>query len=96
MDLPITLASAAAWAFAGVNAVALAAFFADKRLARRRARRVPEATLILLALFGGFAGGAAGIVLFRHKTRKPGFLIRFAAASAVSIAAWLALARSVT
>ena len=94
MGFPITLASAAAWAFVGVNAVALAAFFVDKRLARRRARRVPEATLILLALLGGFAGGAVGIVLFRHKTRKPGFLIRFDAASVVAIAAWLALARS--
>jgi uncharacterized membrane protein YsdA (DUF1294 family) len=47
----------------------------DKNLARSGARRVPESTLHGLALVGGFAGGWAGRVLFRHKTRKPEFLV---------------------
>jgi uncharacterized membrane protein YsdA (DUF1294 family) len=95
MELPFSASATAAWTFLGVNAVALAAFLVDKSLARRRARRVPERTLLFLALLGGFAGGAAGIVLFRHKTRKKGFLALFALASLLSLAAWLALARAV-
>jgi len=86
----------AAVAFAALNAIAFAAFGFDKLEARRGARRVPERTLHVLALLGGFAGAAAGIVLFRHKTRKAGFLALFVVASAVSIAAWLAIARSLS
>lgn len=94
--MTISVSSAAAAVFLGLNAVAFAAFLLDKHRARRGARRIPERTLQLLALLGGFAGGAAGIVLFRHKTRKSGFLALFAAASLLSIGAWLALARAIS
>jgi uncharacterized membrane protein YsdA (DUF1294 family) len=93
--MTISIPSAAAGAFLAVNVAAFVAFFLDKTWARRGARRVPERTLQGLALLGGFAGGAAGIILFRHKTRKKGFLALFAAASLLSIAAWLAVARAI-
>lgn len=94
--MTISISTAAAAAFLGLNAAAFAAFFLDKFRARRGARRISERTLQFLALLGGFAGGAAGIVLFRHKTRKKGFLAVFVAASLLSIAGWLAIARAIS
>ena len=35
---------------------------------RRRGRRVPERTLLLLDFLGGSLGGILGMLLFRHKT----------------------------
>ena len=52
---------------------ALAAFGIDKRKAVRHKYRIPEATLLGLALIGGAAGALAGMHLFHHKTRKPLF-----------------------
>jgi uncharacterized membrane protein YsdA (DUF1294 family) len=40
----------------------------DKLSAKLDSRRAPEALLDLLVLLGGFAGGWAGMLLFRHKT----------------------------
>ena len=47
----------------------------DKASAQRGGRRTPETTLLALAVLGGSAGGVLGMVLFRHKTRKPAFRI---------------------
>lgn len=41
----------------------------DKRRARKRAFRIPEATLFLIALIGGSIGSIIGMYTFRHKTR---------------------------
>ena len=35
----------------------------------------PERTLLLLALIGGSLGALAGMIMFRHKTRKAKFFI---------------------
>jgi uncharacterized membrane protein YsdA (DUF1294 family) len=56
-------------------------------------RRVPERTLLAIALLGGTLGAPAGMLLFRHKTRKPAFLIPFIVPAIVqigAIAGWLA------
>jgi uncharacterized membrane protein YsdA (DUF1294 family) len=42
----------------------------DKTRAKKGAWRVPEMTLHLMALAGGFLGGWAGRSLFHHKTKK--------------------------
>ena len=52
-----------------VNATALVLMLADKQKARRGAWRIPEATLMGIALVGGSVGAIAGMYLFRHKTR---------------------------
>jgi len=46
----------------------------DKSQSKRKGRRVPEYTLHVLALAGGFMGGWAGRSLFHHKTKKGIFL----------------------
>ncbi|MFS0787449.1 DUF1294 domain-containing protein [Shouchella sp. 1P09AA] len=45
----------------------------DKHNARNRKSRIPEKSLFLLAVLGGSVGLLAGMYVFRHKTRKPGF-----------------------
>jgi len=56
-----------------INLVTLLVWEADKRRAVRQQWRVPEKWLFFLALMGGAAGALAGMILFRHKIRKPLF-----------------------
>ena len=58
-----------------VNLVAFVMYGVDKAKARANKWRIPEATLILVALIGGSIGAFAGMHIFRHKTKKPKFFI---------------------
>jgi uncharacterized membrane protein YsdA (DUF1294 family) len=58
-----------------VSLLTLLLFGLDKRKARKGLRRIPEAGLLLSALLGGAPGGLAGMLLFRHKIRKPLFRV---------------------
>ena len=63
-----------------VLVLSLACFVAyglDKRRAGNGSRRVPEQTLHILALLGGWSGALLGQRHFRHKTKKLSFLIVF-------------------
>lgn len=56
---------------AALSLITFSLYGVDKARSKRKgARRVPENTLHLLALLGGFIGGWAGRWLFRHKTKK--------------------------
>ena len=55
-----------------VNASAFVLFMLDKRCAEERSRRVPESTLLFVALIGG-SGAIAGQRYWRHKTSKEPF-----------------------
>jgi len=81
------------WAWIGAaSVVAFALALADKARARRGGRRVPERVLLGAALAGGSPGLLLGMLLARHKTRKPSFLLGFAAVVALQGAlAWLVL-----
>jgi uncharacterized membrane protein YsdA (DUF1294 family) len=57
-----------------VNGVALIIFGVDKIQSKKRGWRIPESRLLLIAFFGPF-GAYAGMLLFRHKTRKIKFLL---------------------
>jgi len=55
----------------GYGVMSLLAFFAygiDKRKAKKRSWRTPEAVLLGLGFFGGAVGALLGMNLFRHKT----------------------------
>ena len=49
----------------------------DKRQAQRNGRRIPEQTLHLCSLLGGWPGAILGQQTFRHKTKKLSFRITF-------------------
>lgn len=54
---------------AAMSLVLFVTMGADKRRAKKGARRVPEKTLFLLALLGGAVGGVLGMRVFHHKTK---------------------------
>ena len=58
-----------------INAAACLLMHKDKRNAQQHRFRVPEAVLLSMALLGGSFGAVCGMVLFRHKTRKPIFSV---------------------
>lgn len=76
----------ATW-IAAASAVAFVLTLLDKSRARRGRWRIPEATLLGVALAGGSPGLALGMLVARHKTRKPGFLAAFAAVLALQAGA---------
>jgi uncharacterized membrane protein YsdA (DUF1294 family) len=57
-----------------LNLLSLGAFAYDKHKAKANRWRIPERTLLFLALFGPF-GALAGMLVFRHKTRHMKFLL---------------------
>ncbi|MDE6213369.1 MAG: DUF1294 domain-containing protein [Lachnospiraceae bacterium] len=57
-----------------VNVVSFLMMGIDKRKAVKRAFRIPESTLFVMAIIGGSIGSIAGMHLFRHKTRHWYFL----------------------
>ncbi|MDO4293835.1 MAG: DUF1294 domain-containing protein [Eubacteriales bacterium] len=69
-----------------VNIIGFAAMGIDKRRARRKAWRIPEATLFLIAALGGSVGSILGMYFFRHKTLHRSFVLGMPAILAVQIA----------
>lgn len=60
-----------------MSGVTFIAYGLDKGRAGGPKRRVPERTLHLLALFGGWPGALVAQRRFRHKTRKASFRLAF-------------------
>ena len=58
-----------------INATTFALYIADKRRAITDSWRIPERTLLLIALAGGSLGAYLAMQLAHHKTRKPVFSI---------------------
>jgi uncharacterized membrane protein YsdA (DUF1294 family) len=49
----------------------------DKHQARKNKRRIPENTLFFLEAIGGTIGLLLAMLLFRHKTSKTSFIVKF-------------------
>ena len=82
---------AACW-FIAWGVAAFLAFGYDKWRAQRSGRRVPESFLALLGAAGGWPGGLLGMIVFRHKTAKWTFQLKYALALvpfAAAVWAWL-------
>jgi len=58
----------------GVNVIGFAMMGIDKWKAKKRAWRIPETTLFIVAIIGGALGSVLGMHLFRHKTKHWYFL----------------------
>ncbi len=65
----------------------LVLFGFDQWRAGRGGRRASEASLFWASVLGGWPGGLLGILVFRHKSAKGSFQLKFAAAFFV----WAAL-----
>lgn len=63
------------WYLAAINFTTWVVYGLDKGRAKSGKWRIPERTLLLLALVGGSLGALAGMIMFRHKTRKSKFYI---------------------
>ena len=60
--------------FIGINLIGFALMGIDKYKARKRAFRIPEATLFIIAVIGGSIGSIIGMYAFCHKTRHRSFV----------------------
>lgn len=58
-----------------INVVTFLTYGADKRRAQSGRWRIPERTLLGLAVTGGSLGAWLGMKTFHHKTQKPKFYI---------------------
>jgi uncharacterized membrane protein YsdA (DUF1294 family) len=61
--------------YAAINAITFLVWGYDKLQAQVHRWRVSERTLLTLVLVGGAFGALLGMLIFRHKTRKPLFWI---------------------
>lgn len=60
--------------FIAVNLTGFVLMGIDKYKAKKRAFRIPEATLFIIAIIGGSIGSIVGMYAFRHKTRHRSFV----------------------
>lgn len=77
--------------FTAINLLTFIVWGIDKKKAAAGQWRVPEKTLFLLIAAGGGLGALAGMLLFRHKTRKPVFQAVAVASSILYLIVWAKL-----
>ena len=69
-----------------INIIGFVIMGVDKLKAKKRAWRIPESTLFVVALIGGSLGTTVAMHLFRHKTRHWYFLYGMPAILLIQIA----------
>jgi len=58
-----------------INIISFIIMGLDKLFAIKNKRRISENTLLFLSIIGGVFGTTLGMIIFKHKIRKPKFLI---------------------
>jgi uncharacterized membrane protein YsdA (DUF1294 family) len=86
MNLPISQQVMGGWLLLA-SGWTFILFGFDKWQAGRGGRRIAEFSLCLASALGGWPGGMLGLMIFRHKSAKGSFQLKFAAAFFV----WAAL-----
>lgn len=79
------------WYLAAISLAAVAVAIWDKAIAGKKRRRIPEATLFILALLGGSAAMYLTMLLIRHKTLHKRFMLGLPAILIVQIFVYCAL-----
>ena len=74
-----------------VSVLTFVIYGGDKMAARKGWHRVPESTLLVLGLVGGWPGAVVGQQLFRHKTQKQPFKTYFFITALLNIGVMVAL-----
>ena len=69
-----------------VNVIAFAMYGIDKRKAIKDQWRIPEKTLLIIALIGGAVGAFVGMQVFHHKTKHWKFILGVPACMILHIA----------
>jgi len=87
------LPAAVGLAYLGASLACFAAYALDKSAARRKERRTPERTLLLLGLAGGWPGGLLAQQWLRHKTVKQPFRRLFWCSVVANTIAFIWIAR---
>lgn len=82
------------WVYPAVSALAFVAYASDKSAAKRGEWRIPENTLHLLALAGGWPGALVAQQVLRHKSSKAEFRAVFWGTVVLNIAGFAVLASS--
>ena len=75
--------------YPAMSVVTFTLYADDKLKAKRGEWRIPEHTLHLCELAGGWPGGFAAQRVLRHKSQKPSYQIEFWIIVAIHYAAWL-------
>lgn len=60
-----------------INLIGFLIMYVDKKKAKYGKWRIPEKTLLIIALLGGSIGTITGMYVFRHKTQKLKFTLVF-------------------
>lgn len=58
-----------------ISLISVIVTFADKVKAKSGSQRVPEATLMLLSVLGGSFAMLVTMLIIRHKTKHPKFMV---------------------
>jgi uncharacterized membrane protein YsdA (DUF1294 family) len=72
--------------YGGASALCVALYAIDKAAARAGRDRIPEAMLLWPGLVGGWPGAIVAQQVFRHKTSKRAFRLRFWITVAANVA----------
>ena len=78
--------------FLTINALGFLLMLVDKHKARKNRWRIPEATLMGVAVLGGSIGSVAGMLVFHHKTQHWYFQVFMPLITLLQMAALLTLA----